>query len=102
MEGLAHGIKASELNAKMKREEDFLLLDVRSKQEVEEYPFIDHRIVNIPLDELRSRLDEIGEHKEIITLCRTSVRAYEAERILRGAGFKDVKFLDGSIAAWPY
>jgi rhodanese-related sulfurtransferase len=30
------------------------------------------------------------------------VRAYQAQRILEGAGFKNVKFMDGSIAAWPY
>jgi pyruvate/2-oxoglutarate dehydrogenase complex dihydrolipoamide dehydrogenase (E3) component/rhodanese-related sulfurtransferase len=102
IEGVAHGISAAELKAKMGGEEDFLLLDVRSKQEIDEYPFIHRRIVNIPLGELRARLGELEENKEIITLCRTSVRAYEAERILRGAGFKDVKFLDGSIAAWPY
>jgi hypothetical protein len=26
----------------------------------------------------------------------------QAQRILDGAGFKDVKFMDGSIASWPY
>ncbi len=28
--------------------------------------------------------------------------AYQAERILEGAGFRDVKFMEGSITAWPY
>ncbi|MHB8105803.1 MAG: rhodanese-like domain-containing protein [Dehalococcoidales bacterium] len=35
-------------------------------------------------------------------LCRTSIRAYQAQRILAGAGFKNVRFMDGSISAWPY
>jgi rhodanese-related sulfurtransferase len=30
------------------------------------------------------------------------VRAYQAQRILDAAGFKNAKFLDGSISAWPY
>ena len=40
--------------------------------------------------------------KEIVTLCRRGARAYQAERTLRGAGFEDVKFVEGSMAAWPY
>ena len=43
-----------------------------------------------------------AKNKEIITYCHTSIRAYSAQLILDGMGFKDVKFLDGSWAAWPY
>ena len=31
-----------------------------------------------------------------------SLRGYEAQRILEGEGFKNVKFMDGGIMAWPY
>ena len=48
------------------------------------------------------RLDELPRDKEIVVFCRTSIRAYQAQRILDGAGFKDVKFMDGSLAVWPY
>ena len=102
MDGLAHGISAADLKAKIERNEDFILLDVRSRGEVESSPFEDRRIVNIPIDELRSRLQELNSEKEIVIFCQTSVRAYDAERILRGSGFKNVKFLDGSLSAWPY
>ena len=40
--------------------------------------------------------------KEIITFCKISLRGYEAQTILDGAGYKDVKFMDGGIDAWPY
>jgi rhodanese-related sulfurtransferase len=33
---------------------------------------------------------------------RTSVRAYQAQQILDGAGFRNVKFMEGSLNAWPY
>jgi rhodanese-related sulfurtransferase len=56
----------------------------------------------IPLPELRKKLDELSPDDEIIIYCLTSIRAYQAQRILDGAGFKNVKFMDGSLAAWPY
>ena len=56
----------------------------------------------LPLKELRAKLDGLPRDAEIITFCYTSVRAYQAQRILDGAGFKSVVFMDGSMAAWPY
>lgn len=100
-EGLAHGMPAAELVKKIVGGEDLVILDVRSREEVKARPFGDRRVVSIPIDELRSRLDELPR-KEIVILCKTAVRAYDAERMLSGAGFKYVKFLDGGFAAWPY
>ncbi len=40
--------------------------------------------------------------KEIVVMCRRGVRAYQAQRILDGAPFPDVKFMEGSLEAWPY
>jgi NADPH-dependent 2,4-dienoyl-CoA reductase/sulfur reductase-like enzyme/rhodanese-related sulfurtransferase len=102
LEGLAHGISAKELWEKIQTKEDFLILDVRTIEEVKNEPFNDGRVQNIPLEELRFTLREVNNNIEIITLCNTSVRAYEAERILRGAGSKEVKFLDGGLTTWPY
>jgi rhodanese-related sulfurtransferase len=47
-------------------------------------------------------MGELPKEKEIVTLCRTSIRAYQAQRILDGAGFKNVKIMDGSLTAWTY
>lgn len=47
-------------------------------------------------------MDELNKDDEIVVLCRSSIRAYQAERILAGAGYKNVKMLDGSMLAWPY
>lgn len=102
MEGLCHGIKPLELKKKMDSGEGFILLDVRSPQECEVTPLQDRRVVNIPLNQIRSRFRELSKSSEIVIFCRTSVRAYEAERILRGKGYSNVKFLDGSLDAWPY
>jgi NADPH-dependent 2,4-dienoyl-CoA reductase/sulfur reductase-like enzyme/rhodanese-related sulfurtransferase len=102
IEGLAHGVSSTELRSKLEGRGDFILLDVRTKGEVETEPFSDPRVVHIPVQELRRRHEELPKDREIITFCRTSVRAYGAERILSGRGFKDVKFLDGSLKAWPF
>lgn len=44
--------------------------------------------VNIPLHELRGRLDELPRDREIGVICRSGVRAYYATRILLQNGFK--------------
>jgi len=102
MEGLARGIPAVDLKGKLDRGEDLILLDVRTGEETVEQAFRDPRAKWIPLGELRQRLKELPRDREIVVYCRTSVRAYEAQRILSSAGFRDVKFLEGSLAAWPY
>jgi rhodanese-related sulfurtransferase len=81
---------------------DFVLLDVRSCEEYDAHRFKDKRLVNIPVNELKTRHNELSKGKEIVIYCATSVRAYNAERELRGYGFDQVRYLDGSIRAWPY
>ncbi len=44
--------------------------------------------VNIPLGELRGRLDELPRDREILVICRSGQRAYYATRILLQNGFK--------------
>ena len=43
--------------------------------------------VNIPVDDLRSRLDEFPRDREIAAYCQVGQRGYLATRILRQAGF---------------
>jgi len=62
------------------------LVDVRTTQE-----FQDGHIpgaVNIPLDEIRSRLSELPRDSEIATYCQVGQRGYLATRILLQAGFR--------------
>ena len=102
IEGLAYGISSPELKDKLTNNKELVLLDVRSKKEIQEQPFNDPRIKHISISEIRSRFKELPKDKEIVIFCRTSVRAYEAQRFLSSRGFEDVKFLDGSLDAWPY
>ena len=62
------------------------LLDVREPMElvVESVP----GAVNIPLGQLRARLEELPRDREIHIICRSAQRAYYATRILLQNGFK--------------
>ncbi|HTN75779.1 MAG TPA: FAD-dependent oxidoreductase, partial [Pirellulaceae bacterium] len=61
------------------------LLDVRNPPElvVEQVP----GALNIPLPELRARLNELPRDREILVFCRSGQRGYYATRILQQNGF---------------
>jgi NADPH-dependent 2,4-dienoyl-CoA reductase/sulfur reductase-like enzyme/rhodanese-related sulfurtransferase len=99
-DGFMSGISAQSVQRKLKAGEDFVFLDVRSPQEHAQVRL--PKSILIPLGALRKRVSELPKDKEIITFCAISLRGYEASLILRGAGFKNVKVLDGGIAMWPY
>lgn len=65
--------------------ETSILLDVRTVAEYER----DHveGAVNIPVDELRERLDELDKSKTIYEYCMVGIRAHVAYRILAQNGF---------------
>jgi rhodanese-related sulfurtransferase len=62
------------------------VLDVRTppELELESVP----GAVNIPLHELRERLNELPRDREIHIVCRSGQRSYYATRILNQKGFK--------------
>jgi len=72
------------------------LLDVRQPIElaVENVP----EAVNIPLPELRSRLDELPRDKVINVFCRSAQRSYYATRILLQNGFKAKNVSGGMLS----
>lgn len=51
--------------------------------------------INIPLDSIRDRMDEIPKDKPIYIYCRAGLRGYVAGRILEQNGFKDLYNLSG-------
>ena len=75
------------------------MLDVRDPVErtVENVP----EAVNIPLPELRSRLDELPRDKEINVFCRSGQRSYYATRILLQNGFK-AKNISGGMLSFAH
>ncbi|MER7545138.1 rhodanese-like domain-containing protein [Actinomadura sp.] len=57
---------------------------------------------NVPLDMLREHRDELCRHldEDVVLICRSGVRAGQAERALAGAGLRNTRVLEGGIAAW--
>ncbi|NLG15755.1 MAG: FAD-dependent oxidoreductase [Fibrobacter sp.] len=67
------------------KDEGYTLLDVRTKEEFEQGT-IDGSI-NIPVDELRSRLSEIDKTRPVAAYCQVGLRGHLATRILLQNGF---------------
>lgn len=92
MLGLTDPIQISELADYEKR--GYRVIDVRTAKEYERGHIDGAK--NVPLDEIRDRLDEFEKDEKYVVHCRSSVRSYNAERILKAEGYH-VKNLDGSF-----
>ena len=55
--------------------------------------------INVPLDSLRERLDELSREREVWVVCGVGQRAYNATRILQQNGFR-VKNLSGGMQTY--
>ncbi|MCK6468302.1 MAG: FAD-dependent oxidoreductase [Candidatus Brocadia sinica] len=100
LSGKTEGILPHQVAERLDRNEDFVLLDVRTDLEYKSGHIKGSK--HIPLDKLASRAHELDISGEIITYCRAGLRAAQAYRILKNAGFSNVKYMDGSILAWTY
>ncbi|HDM8210515.1 TPA: FAD-dependent oxidoreductase [Vibrio harveyi] len=74
--------------------EEQVLLDVRNPGELESVGFIDGAI-NIPVDQLRQRMNELPKDKEIVIYCQVGLRGNVAYRQLVNSGFKARNLLGG-------
>ena len=79
-------------------QKDTLLLDVRTADEYSLGTL--PNAINIPVDELRTRLSELPKDKPIVVSCAVGLRGYLAYRILTQHGFKNVKNLSGGYKTW--
>ena len=74
------------------------VLDVRSPQEYAagHVP----GAVNVPHDELASRLREVPRDKDVVVYCRTGRRSALAADVLAANGYRRVSLLEGDMQAW--
>jgi NADPH-dependent 2,4-dienoyl-CoA reductase/sulfur reductase-like enzyme/rhodanese-related sulfurtransferase len=103
MKGRMKGISCREVHDKLNAGEKPFILDVRGPDEFEQMRLgIGETLM--PLGALRKRINEMPEDKnrEIICYCKISLRGYEAQLVLEGNGWKNVKVMEGGIMAWPY
>lgn len=103
LKGLFNGISAELFKEKLVQKDPMVLLDVRNPDEYEQMRLgVGEKL--IPLGQLRKRLEEMPQDKniEIICWCKISLRGYEAALILKANGYENVKVLEGGIVAWPF
>jgi len=83
---------------KVKDENSLIVIDVRTPEEFESGAYPD--AINIPLDEIMERLDELGDNatREIVVYCASGARSAYAQRMLNQVGYSNVKN-GGGIAA---
>lgn len=73
------------------------LLDVRTPMEFRGGHI--QGAVNIPVDELGRRLDELDQRRPIVVYCRSGARSRRASGVLQHGGFDQVWDL-GPLSAW--
>lgn len=77
----------------LRKKDNIILLDTRTKYEYAR----GHAkgFINIPLDDLRDRLNELDKTKKIYVMCQSGLRSYLATRILVQNGYDTYNFIGG-------
>jgi rhodanese-related sulfurtransferase len=84
--------------------ESVILLDVRSKQEADSISInLKHhkniKCLNIPVDEIPDRIDEIPVDKLVALFCPASVRSAIVYGFLMAKGLANIRILEGGYPA---
>ncbi len=81
---------------------DVLILDVRSNDEFAGELTHISQAVNIPVEQLLKRCNELTQYLEakVVIVCRTDVRSVKAAKILTKNGFSDVHVIKGGMSEW--
>ena len=96
----ATDISQAELMQRIKAKHAQLILDVRSPEEYKEGHI--PSAINIPYDQIDSRLAEIASYKnkDVVLYCVSGGRAGKAANILQSAGFSKLQHVDGDMNGW--
>ena len=90
-------VTATELDTRLKRGDRIQLIDVRSGQEYAEGHV--PGAMNLPLEQVESRLDDMGKHDPVVLICQNGRRAGMACETLTPHR-SDVSILTGGTIAW--
>ena len=92
-------ITVQELHQKLTSGEKFIFIDVREPYEYEEF---DLGAQLKPLGNIVGTMIELEDNisDEIVVHCRSGARSGQAQAMLMGQGFTNVRNLKGGILAW--
>ena len=93
IDNISKGLKQWHLGDDLPRDGSAILLDTRTVGEFRR-GHVDG-FINIPVDELRERIDELEPGKPVYVICQSGLRSYIATRILEGYGFEAYNFAGG-------
>lgn len=79
---------------KLPRDGSVTLLDTRTDAEYSR-GFAEGFVVHIPVDELRTRLNELDRSRPVYVMCQSGLRSYIACRVLMQEGFECYNFAGG-------
>ena len=77
---------------------NLVILDVRTPSEFDDGHIED--AINIPVDDLAGRLDELSIDEELLVYCRTGNRSARAVETLQDNGFTKIFHIEEGITAW--
>jgi len=77
---------------------DLVILDVRTVAEYHDGHI--EGAINIPVEEIANRLDELSKEDELLVYCRTGNRSRTAVSILEDAGFTKIYHMHEGISVW--
>lgn len=88
--------------AKMiKEENDLFLLDVREPFELMAFGKVPG-VVNIPIGQITSRINEIPKDKKVVVICQSGSRSYEVTHYLSKNGYDKLYNLESGTSSWVY
>lgn len=90
-------ITIQEFRERLSKDKNLVILDVRTPEELAGPLGKIDNVINIPIQNLAQRIDELKNYKEkeILVICRTQNRSAVAVNILQSKGYKAKNILGG-------
>jgi rhodanese-related sulfurtransferase len=84
----------------LKDRESYTVIDARTQREFAMGAL--KGAINVPVDNLRAKLENVPKEKKIAVYCGVGIRSYIAVRILMQNGFDEVYNISGGFTSYGY
>jgi rhodanese-related sulfurtransferase len=91
-------LNAGQFKERLHANKGALLIDVREVNEFKGGSI--PKAVNIPLSQLKSRMNEIPMDKEVFVFCKSGMRSKKAAAMISAKGHRQIVNLQGGIMSW--
>lgn len=93
-------MKPKEFQAAMKADKDYILLDCRTPEEVNNVSIEGNTNIDYHAPDYKQQLDKLNKNKTVYIYCRSGNRSHKSAVMMQEMHFKKVVDLDGGITAW--